>query len=534
MKKRIVFGLLALALVIALAGCGGTKKSSGGAKVADRPANEKVDPLNQKDKLPLKVAVLTGFTQPNSRTEKWLEERYNVDIDIIALPGWSDAPAKISLLMTDANQRPDVIWWWGMDADFAKWKDAGLLVDVSKYIDKYTVIRDYYNSQDPSTLYFASSEGGKIFRIPGDVSEPSCEVLWIRQDWLDNLGLKVPTTLAELDDVLYKFTFNDPDKNGKNDTYGLGGDGHDFRTFWPWIQGSGNGIGDYANYMIDVDGSFVYGPATNDAKIWLGRIAKLYKDGVVTPNIINDTDRDEEFVNGGFGVAYTWVAYNNPGNNTIASFQKANPTARWVPIEMVVGDNGKPQEEPATAGAWCYFGITNVCKDPERVYAMWDDMTNPAPYLVRRFGEEGKEYSKNSDGSYTILISNGGAENDNQNIGMRLFADLVARKDFANIENLPSTTALFTRSGERSRDYYSHYIEKKDPNAYVVQNDLGTEVSDAREAYFWSVVAGTDSIDNWDKYIANLKSAGLDQILAELKDIYGKQQVEHKAYLAGR
>ena len=43
----------------------------------------------------------------------------------------------------------------------------------------------------------------------------------IRQDWLDALGLQMPTTVQELYDVAYAFTYNDPDKNGLNDTVGL-------------------------------------------------------------------------------------------------------------------------------------------------------------------------------------------------------------------------------------------------------------------------------------------------------------------------
>ena len=50
--------------------------------------------------------------------QKWMEDRCNLDIDIIALPGWSDATSKISLLMGDETQRPDIIWWWNMEADY--------------------------------------------------------------------------------------------------------------------------------------------------------------------------------------------------------------------------------------------------------------------------------------------------------------------------------------------------------------------------------------------------------------------------------
>ena len=42
-----------------------------------------------------------------------------------------------------------------------------------------------------------------------------------RQDWLSNVGLDVPTNLEEFEDVLRAFTFEDPDGNGKDDTWGL-------------------------------------------------------------------------------------------------------------------------------------------------------------------------------------------------------------------------------------------------------------------------------------------------------------------------
>lgn len=43
----------------------------------------------------------------------------------------------------------------------------------------------------------------------------------LRKDWLSELGLKEPTTIEQLYDILYAFTYKDPDRNGKDDTIGL-------------------------------------------------------------------------------------------------------------------------------------------------------------------------------------------------------------------------------------------------------------------------------------------------------------------------
>ena len=43
-----------------------------------------------------------------------------------------------------------------------------------------------------------------------------------RQDWADKVGItKAPETIDEFYDMIYKFTYNDPDGNGKRDTFGI-------------------------------------------------------------------------------------------------------------------------------------------------------------------------------------------------------------------------------------------------------------------------------------------------------------------------
>lgn len=541
MKKRLVAWMLAGVMALSmLAGCGGSDSKEASSESGDDSAaaetvvsDEPIDVLNQEETMKLAVVCLQGYTTPDSETEKWMEERYNLDVEVIALPGWSDATAKITLLMGDETQRPDIIWWWNMESDFAAWVEAGLLVDVAPYMEKYTVMRDYYNSIDPGVLFYAASEDGAMYRIPGDVAEPACETLWIRQDWLDNLGLEVPTTLDELEDVLYAFTFDDPDGNGVDDTYGLGGDGYDFRSFWPWIQGSGDGLG-RMDFLRADDGSYLYGAATEDCKTWLGRVAKLYADGVITPNIVTDTDRGEEMANGGYGVTYDFIDLNNPSNGTMQSFYSTNPDAKWVAIDMVAGDNGTPQDNPCSVAAWCYFGITNVCSDPERAYAIWDDMAQPENYLRRRFGVEGRDYTDNGDGTYTIIHAGDGSENTEQNLGIKLFQDLFSRKDEYNISNTEETTALFERAKEDSRIAYSHTIEKRDPSAYEVNNELGTDIGDIMKEYSWSVISGNKSLDDWDTYIADLEAAGLQDVLDELTELHGAQVEEYEAYMSAQ
>jgi len=331
---------------------------------------------------------------------------------------------------------------------------------------------------------------------------------------------------------MYAFTFNDPDKNGKNDTYGWGGEGSDLRYFWPWIQGAGGGYGNvYFDFNKLPDGTYGYSAAHPDTKVWLTRVAEQFKRGVISPNsVVRGINFTEEFNRGYFGAFYRWVAWNNPTSTD--NFRAANPTAVLVPIDMVVGDNGDPQDDPGFLAAWCFFGITKNASDPERLFAMWDDMQSPEPYVMRRNGIKGTDWDYDANGRYQRLIST--TDNTDKNLGINIFSDMFTRKDEWNVSNIPETAALFKKVSQNSRRAYDKVIERKDVTSYTVWNRYGAELNDIKNGYLWNVISGNESISTWDTYIARLKAAGLDEVLAELKEKYSKQQAEEQAFLAAR
>ena len=540
--KKIMCLLLALALCVTMfAACGNGGETS---KVEDTKTEESkteetteeggeaeselIDVLNQEETMPVSFCYMTGFTQSDSEMEKMFEEKYNIDITLEILPGWSDGQAKISLLMASDNI-PNIMWWWGMDTEYNKWVEAGLLLDVSEYMDKYTNIRDYYNKMDPLTLFYAAEADGSIYRIPGDVAEPSCENLWIRETWLNNLGLEVPTTIEELEEVMRAFTEDDPDGNGKNDTYGLGGDGYDWRSFWPWIQSYDQTH--YDRFCVTDDGVVSYGPANEGTKKWLTDVSELYAAGYITPSIVTDTNRDEEFASGTFGVTYSWCAWSNPDAAPMLAFYSAFPDEKWIPITMVTGENGQPQDDPATSAAWAYFALTKSCPDPERLYATYDDMGSNENYIERRFGREGEHYTFDENGVYQAIVAPGSEANNAQNIGLMIFDNCFNRKDECNIQNTPETTALFNKSGEYSRYAAAHLVEWKDPASFETWLEYQADIKAEAEKFMWGVVAGQVSIDEWDNYIATLNSLGLEEVLAEANEDYAALGAEIKEYL---
>ena len=62
---------------------------------------------------------------------------------------------------------------------------------------------------------------GKIMAIPKTQLSDGQDFLWVRKDWMDNLGLEEPKTLGDLEELLRAFINDDPDGDGQDDTVGL-------------------------------------------------------------------------------------------------------------------------------------------------------------------------------------------------------------------------------------------------------------------------------------------------------------------------
>jgi putative aldouronate transport system substrate-binding protein len=115
-----------------------------------------------------------------------------------------------------ANQMPDLIVFGSSQVLFSMYDQGILLDDWTPY--RNVMPQAFTNMGDLAQRYY--SRNGKVICVTTEGGDQ----FWcwnIRQDWLDRLGLKMPTTMDELLAVGRAFTFNDPDGNGRDDTYGF-------------------------------------------------------------------------------------------------------------------------------------------------------------------------------------------------------------------------------------------------------------------------------------------------------------------------
>ncbi|GHT98342.1 hypothetical protein FACS1894142_4540 [Spirochaetia bacterium] len=190
------------------------------------------------------------FKPTNGRTYKADElniqeimKRTNTTLDVVL----ADGADPLNLLFASGDL-PDIINIGGMG--FQQYISTGYILPLD----------DLLKSHGQNILKNTSDDGwkmvtvdGKIYALPYENAKVK-SYTYVRADWLKNVGIDLSgrenygdfggkvITLDEYKDILIKFTRNDPDKNGKNDTYGLGSTAKITNGVWSNINGAFGGI----------------------------------------------------------------------------------------------------------------------------------------------------------------------------------------------------------------------------------------------------------------------------------------------------
>lgn len=217
MMKRHAQAMLALAVVLGVtaAGCGksDTKPQADGKGASAAPAE-----TEKKIKLNFFNSIGYRLTSPmpsreNDPIRQMIEKDNNIELETtLGGENWKD---KLNLLIS-SSQIPDILTFPDR-ASAIKYYDQGLVAELD---DALKEVPELTKAFDPSRLEPMMYKGHMI-GIPGSEAVGGVNGWWINTTWLKKLNLQVPTNPQELMNVMKAFTFNDPDGNGKNDTYGF-------------------------------------------------------------------------------------------------------------------------------------------------------------------------------------------------------------------------------------------------------------------------------------------------------------------------
>lgn len=278
---------------------------------------------------------------------------------------------------------------------------AGLVADVTDCYAKMPHRTEIMFDDD--AIAYSSMDGRSYgFSTPSSISKN--EGFVIRKDWLDKLGLDIPKTTDELFDVMYAFTYNDPDGNGKDDTYGFGafvetGTSYEIypgRRFEP-ILGAFSSEGTW-DMTADNFGLQIRQPEYYDFMVYL---KKMIDAGVIDPTWMayKKDDFRASWKQGKFGIMRENGGALH-GENNYAPFDKNFPDGDWIVIDPPTGPSGHSSVGPSVRNMriWSVSADAADAGKLDKICELFEWMSYGEGYILCCWGQEGINFVYNEEG----------------------------------------------------------------------------------------------------------------------------------------
>lgn len=531
MKKltiKIISIMLALLLVGSLfVGCTnkGKDQESDTTTVEDDKDKGEKEEDEDKDKEddgpvePVKVTYWAATTpeSPELAPEvldcyKKVEEKTGVQIEWMHIPKGQETEQ--FNLMIASDKLPDVIFYkwlknYGPDKAF----DDEIIIPLDDIISQYSPGLKKLLDEDKELAKMLKSDSGHYYCYPylrgEDLRDLVISGLYTRQDWLDDLGLEPPETIDEWYDVLTAY------KNQKGAKIPLGlktGQLGFFTAAWGF-----NG-----HNCAVVDGKVYYPPIEEEYKECLRVLRKWIEEGLL---VLDTEGLDKHITAGEVGA---WQA--NPGSY-VEKTKEVDPKFEIVALKNPVLNKG---DDPYIFPRWRYTergaAITTHCAEEKyEAIGRWLDFTyTEEGYIFDNFGEEGVHYNL-VDGK---IMPTDMMYNPPEGKTIR-----EMESEYFRPRNAPGPY----RTGDRHLYLHEDALKKDPKNEYELEADKTWRVGDSSRNwpmvtftseeqekfndfehwdYVWEMyqkfLSGEESLDNFDKYIEEVKRLRIEDLL----DIY--------------
>lgn len=382
MNFRKIALITATAVILtAFTGCG---SKNGGSSAS----SEKLDgKFASKDKIELKVHLITketGVFKDEWPIFKKAGELTNVSLKG-TLPKTTTDEVQAFNLMIASGDIPDIVQT--NNVNFFKYGSEGAFEPLDELINKNAPNLKKFFEENPDVKKVAAGPDGKIWFIPFILDGDAQSGWFIREDWLNKLGLKQPKTVDEYYEVLKAFRDKDPNGNGKKDEI-------------PYFHRSPElGISDLFVFwkaekaFFEKDGKVKFGPYEEEYKTALENISKWYAEGLIDKEIFTRGGKARDILlsaNTG-GSTHDWFASTANYNDMLKS--KINGFS-FEPITPPAGVDGIVREATKRVRAKNFgWGISSKNKHKVETIKYFDFWFSVEGRRMANFGIEGDTYT---------------------------------------------------------------------------------------------------------------------------------------------
>lgn len=529
LKKGMSLVLTASMAAGLLAGCGGggDEASSTASGEGDVPTY-KIATVRWTDTWP------TDFLE--SGIMKELEEKHGINIewDIYYNSDWSEQKS----LLLASGDLPDAFLGSICLNISDMTQNKSLFLDLTDLINEETMpnLTSIFES-DPEMKAVCTDRDGKIYSLPKKLGlrpEACGNALYINKEWLDNLGLAVPTTYEELETVLEAFVTEDADGDGDatneigyTNSAGPTVLSGDLRNIlFPF----GTMVSRADNYMgLNSEGEPVFMPAQENYKEAVEWMHGLWEKGILDPEYFTQeasmaTSKRQAEGGSQVGLITGWTADSEAGGNA----------DQFVLLEALQGPDGNRYVENASN----YVDISDRelviskdCENPEKLLAWADDFYDNVVTLQTTYGSISDGcVTDNGDGTYAVNEPEDGSSLDTSawSNALKDFGPKYMTEDFEANVTLPADQGDGIRllEDEVNAKYVTTDKNVGFPMVQYTSDEqntltmLGTDIYQYVEAQYahWVVDGGIE--EEWDAYLEQLDAMGLQDLVKAQTDAY--------------
>ena len=465
-----------------------------------------------------------GDTVDNNQFTRYFEDKLNLTFKADWVAAAGDAYDQKLALAISSDNLPDAMVV--NEKQLREMARAGQLEDLTEAYAQYAspALKKMYDAVNGQALETAMFDG-KLMALPNlNVDEDPIKVLWIRQDWLDKLGLKPPQTAEDLGAVAKAFIDNKP---GGQDTFGLLGD--EYNAFGPVYSA-------YQAYptmwLKDQDGKVIYGSTTPEMKQALAQLREWYEQGILDKEYAIRKDA-MELVNGGragivFGSWYlAWGLYD--------SF-KNDPNAVWKAYALPLDGNGQFNAVQGPVSSQ-YFVVKKGYAHPEALVkylnlysnveydaeatAKLINGVNPAYFPLRATFVEPHIVTNRLNNVKKAL--DGQLKPEELRVDEKdIYNKIVADKENPGQDpgNWMYATAYLVGAGalESPMNKVSGVFYGQTPSMALKWPAL----QKMEQETFTKIIMGKAPLDSFDSFVAEWKKSGGDEIIQEIEEVIRK------------
>lgn len=457
-----------------------------------------------------------------------------VDIEVEFVHPSSAAWEEQFNIMMAAQDYPALVQYnWGTkyaggyDGAFAD----DIILDLTPYTDKLPNYSKVLNENPEFAKTVKTTDGKMLYfaTMTNDTVTNANMGPMIRKDWLDKVGLDVPTTIEEWYTVLKAFKTQDPNGNGQADEIPFAA----YKS--PGFNWLAPAYGTKKGDVFVKDGKVVYGSIQPEFKEFVTEMNKWYNEGlidtefaaleksIVDANMTNDiSGATLAYIGGSMGNYISARKGDGSGYNLVG--------APW-PSKVAGAPNYIGTQQSRLGGSDVGTVITTNCNNLDVALEFMDFMFSEEATILQNWGIEGKTYTVDENGKYKLtdfVLNNPDGLSPVEAMTPIAFtaygvpARIIDGEAYSQVQySMPAQAeaAVLWSEGDDSLMTLEWPMTAEE-KARV--SEIKTAISTYEDEMYTKMIMGKEPISKFDAFVSEMKARGVDEMVQIYQTAYDR------------